>query len=102
MQHTYLKIYLWKIFRMPCSSCMHEEENAIGPVTFDVMYITKKNAVLEAESLSLFHLTIRQMSMENVFISHCFTQLCVLVRILTTVFNRGNETGDFHVLSNTL
>ena len=68
---------------MPCSSCMHEEENAIGPVTFDVMYITKKNAVLEAESLSLFHLTIRQMSMEN-------------------VFNRGNETGDFHVLSNIL
>lgn len=40
--------------------------------------------------------------MENVFISHCFTQPCVLVKILTTVFNRGNETGDFHVLSNIL
>lgn len=53
MQHTYLKIYLWKIFRMPCSSCMHEEENAIGPVTFDVMYITKKKCSFGGRELIL-------------------------------------------------
>lgn len=34
---------VWKVFRMPCSSCMQEEEKVIGTVTLDVMYITKKN-----------------------------------------------------------